>query len=147
MSQTKKVSQASVVPYRFIESKLEFCLITTRTSQRWGFPKGWIHDHETVEHAALTEAKEEAGLTGEIVGEPLGRYSYRKAGSKRNVIVMLMAVLDCDEEWKESHQRERRWVSAAEAQTILLERPDLAQMLSEALHVLQPNIDTAGDVA
>lgn len=147
MSQTNQACQASVVPYRFVKSEIQFCLITARSSQRWGFPKGWIHDHETVEHAALTEAYEEAGLVGEIVGEPLGAYSYKKAGRKRDVVVMLMSVDDCKKRWKESHERDRCWVSAADARELLLERPDLSEMLSLAMRVLQPEEDFADGAA
>ncbi len=147
MSQTNQACQASVVPYRFVKSKIQFCLITSRSSQRWGFPKGWIHDHETIEHAGLTEANEEAGLVGEIVGKPLGSYNYKKAGRKRDVVVMLMRVDEYKKRWKESHERDRCWVSPGDAQELLLERPDLAEMISLAMRVLQPEEDIADGAA
>jgi 8-oxo-dGTP diphosphatase len=50
-------------------------LIATRSSTRWGLPKGAVMDGETSEQAALREVKEETGLDAEIV-RPLDTIEY-----------------------------------------------------------------------
>jgi 8-oxo-dGTP pyrophosphatase MutT (NUDIX family) len=124
--------QASAVPYRIGESGLEFCLITTRRSGRWSFPKGCLCDDQTVESAALNEALEEAGVTGVIVGEPLGQYSYSKRGESYSVDVLLMEVVHTSQLWKEGAQRQRCWVSYQFAME-MLDRPNLVQLLQVAM--------------
>ncbi len=129
-------TQASVIPFRFVESELQFCLITTRRSNRWGFPKGRIGKQESVVEAALQEALEEAGVRGEIVGDPIGAYRYQKQNEKHSVIVMLMHVDHCEADWKESGERQRAWVSRNEA-TDLLDRTNLIGLLQAAVRRLE----------
>lgn len=44
----------------------------------WSFPKGGVHEGETLEQAALREVKEETGLECRITGRlSSARYSYR----------------------------------------------------------------------
>lgn len=127
--------QASVVPFRRGDNGPEFCLITTRRSGRWGFPKGSIREHESIQAAALSEALEEAGLTGHVFGELLGQYEYRKRGEIHSVDVMLMHVRHCTRLWKEGDQRERRWVSFEEALE-LLDRDNLVNLLQATMQRL-----------
>ena len=132
---TKKptpVPQASVVPYRLGDAGIEFCLITSRRSGRWGFPKGYAREMETTHGAALNEAWEEAGLTGKIVGDRLGSYRYSKNGIERDVEVLLMEVASCEDDWKESRERQRSWASADEALQ-LISRPNLTRFLRHAI--------------
>ena len=145
MADSKTVSQASVVPFRPGEDGIEFCLITTRKSRRWAFPKGRVGKRETLEKAALNEAKEEAGLIGRIIGEPIGTYAYKKGGRKWTVTVMLMAVDGCSDQWKESDQRLRKWVSLQEA-CFLLGRPKLIQLLNDAVRQLTLDVLDVLDV-
>lgn len=126
--------QASVVPFRRIAGELEFCLITSRRTGRWGFPKGTIERGESLEQAALKEALEEAGLLGEIVGG-LGHYAYTKNGRSLDVGVLLMEVSSVHDEWKESHQRQRLWAGAETARELLC-RPHLRRLLAAAVERL-----------
>lgn len=138
--------QASAVPYRMGAAGPEFCLITSRRSGRWAFPKGSIRQQDTVETAALSEALEEAGVTGNLVGDPLGQYTYSKRGETYSVTVMLMDVRHCSQVWKEGAQRQRCWVSYEYA-TALLDRPNLAELLDAAMHRLaQMPIDATEDL-
>jgi 8-oxo-dGTP pyrophosphatase MutT (NUDIX family) len=132
-----KLHQASVVPFRRVEQELEFCLITSRRTGRWGFPKGTIERGESIEQAALKEALEEAGLLGEIIGG-LGHYAYAKDGRSLDVGVLLMEVSVADDHWKESHQRRRLWAGADEARGLLC-RPHLQRLLAAALERLELN--------
>lgn len=137
-------TQASVVPFRHGSDGPEFCLITTRRSGRWGFPKGSIRDHESVEAAALSEALEEAGLTGHIVGPQLGQYQYSKRGGQHTVSVMLMHVRDCTRLWKEGAQRERCWATYEQALQ-LLDRENLTDLLQAAMTLLSGTPALAAD--
>ncbi len=129
------LAQASAVPFRSTEAGIEFCLITSLSSGRWGFPKGLIDPGETAVETALKEAFEEAGLRGEIVGEPLGDYRYAKWGSMLCVTVYLMEVNAAEESWLEADRRQRRWVSA-ETATDMLDRKYLARLLKLAVRRL-----------
>lgn len=124
--------QASAVPYRFRNGQLEFCLITSSSGRKWAFPKGIIGKGESPAQTALKEAEEEAGLTGEIRGRPLGKYQYSKLGRSLTVIVMLMRVRKAAAQWDEADIRERRWVLADDAVAVV-ERPRLRRFLREAV--------------
>ena len=87
------------------------------------------------EESAAKEALEEAGLKGQIVGGSLGEYIYRKQGQRLKVVVMLMEVDFALDHWHEAKERQRRWVSPQEAET-LLDRPALRQLLTEAVRRL-----------
>lgn len=114
------LAQASVIPFRWRDGELEFCLITSIRARKWGFPKGIIDPGETAIEAALKEAWEEAGLRGQVVGEALGRYQYEKWGQTLDVEVFLMRVESAAEDWLEAQQRERRWADVEEAKQLLV---------------------------
>jgi 8-oxo-dGTP pyrophosphatase MutT (NUDIX family) len=116
--------QASAVPYRLSENGAEFCLITSLSSGRWGFPKGLIDPGETPTETALKEALEEA--------DPLGDYQYAKWGTTLSVTVFLMEVHHCDATWLEADRRQRQWATAKEAGD-MLDRRYLARLLRLAV--------------
>ena len=111
----RRIAQACVIPFRRHGDDTTFCLITSLKKKRWIFPKGIIDPGETLEESALKEALEEAGLHGQIVGEPLGTYNDAKWGTKLHVAVVLMEVTVRDEQWPEADVRRRCWVAAEEA--------------------------------
>jgi len=131
------IHQASAIPYRRVDDRLEVCLITSLKKKRWMFPKGIIDPGETYAETALKEAYEEAGLHGRIEGEPLGTYEYFKWGTTLDVTVVVMHVLACDDDWPESELRQRRWVPADEAIEVL-SREDLKSFLQQAVDFLGP---------
>ena len=124
--------QASALPYRFRQGRLEFCLITSTGRRRWSFPKGVIDPGETPAETALKEAAEEAGLQGEICGKPLGKYQYAKWGRSLTVVVMLMKVRRAASRWDEADQRKRQWVASQEAVEIV-DRPRLRRFVRAAI--------------
>lgn len=135
-SEPNPIRQASAIPYRRSGQQLQFCLITSISGARWGFPKGIIDSGETPAETALKEAHEEAGLRGRITGEPLGCYEYRKWGTTLSVTVVLMEVAQSDRQWEEADVRERRWVTRDEAHK-LLSRPELHELLDAAVERLE----------
>jgi 8-oxo-dGTP pyrophosphatase MutT (NUDIX family) len=109
------ILQAASIPYRMKNGSPEFCLITSISKGNWGFPKGIIDQGETPVETALKESAEEAGLSGEINGKPLGCFRYKKWGSSLDVTVYLMKVSAVADQWEEMDLRKRCWCGAAEA--------------------------------
>lgn len=126
-----KPTQAGVIPFRVVGDRYEFCVITARKSRRWGFPKGAIPKGLSLEQAALLEALEEAGLVGELLGRSLGSFRGSKRDRVETITLFLMRVDGVKKTWKESKERERRWVTLSEAFE-LLDRPSLAHLLQVA---------------
>ena len=124
----RPIPQVCVVPFRRIGNRIEVCLITSLNKQRWIFPKGIIEPGQSCEEAALNEALEEAGLSGQIVGEPLGAYDDAKWGAVLRVTALMMEVTGCEDEWLEADVRERRWVSPEDASE-LLSKPILREFV------------------
>ena len=126
------ILQAGVVPYRMNSSGVEFCLITSIRKGGWGFPKGIVDPGDTAEQTALKEAEEEAGLHGQIEGNPLGEYQYAKWDSNLTVCVYLMHVTAVDEDWEEATLRQRQWCDAETARD-LIGREKLLELLEVAV--------------
>jgi 8-oxo-dGTP pyrophosphatase MutT (NUDIX family) len=62
-----KIQQAGAVVVRPGKSEPRILLVTARRNpNNWIFPKGHIEDGETRKDAALREAREEAGIDGDV---------------------------------------------------------------------------------
>jgi phosphohistidine phosphatase len=111
--------QAAVIPYRVHEEHVEIALVTSQGGKRWIVPKGSLDDGEDAIDAAIRETEEEAGLIGEIVGRPIGRYRYTKQNDQYHVDVYLMRVTVVLNSWVESESRHRRFMPVEDALTLL----------------------------
>ena len=74
------------------------------------------------------------GLTGKVSTIEAGRYFYAKALSTGQqvpceVLVFPLLVDTIADKWKECHQRERKWVTPAQA-TRMVNEPDLGQIIA-----------------
>ncbi len=127
-----RIDQACAVPFRRRGNLTEVCLITS-SAGKWIFPKGYVEGGESEAGIALLEAEEEAGLHGEIIGEPLGCIQMTKRRKQLTVIAFLMKVSRTDVIWNESHRRERRWVSLTDAAELVTD--------AELLDLLQATAD------
>jgi len=105
------IPQAAAIPVR----KGRLCLVTSRSGKRWIIPKGCMEPGKSTGEIALQEAWEEAGLTGVLDKHPVGSYVYEKLGAQHHVTVFLMRVTDECEEYPERSQRERAWLTPAQA--------------------------------
>ncbi len=124
MTSAKNSSQqVAVIAVRRGTAGLELCLTRRKDSRKWAIPKGFIDRGDTPEQAALNEALEEAGVLGELIGEPIGTYVYTKWNAPLTVLVYLMEVREEQEQWREMRIRERRWHSVQEAALLLASHP------------------------
>lgn len=108
------IEQSAAIPYRWREGKLEVLLITSRKRKRWVIPKGIVEPGMTPQDSAAKEAEEEAGVTGQVIPNSLGTYTYPKWGKICRVEVFLLAVEKVESIWLENY-RDRQWLSLAEA--------------------------------
>ncbi len=121
-------NQSAVVPYHFRDDDLEILLISSRKKKRWVIPKGVKEPGLSAQDSAAQEAREEAGVEGVVLPEPIGDYKYRKWGGVCSVEVYLMEVDKVLDEWPESH-RDREWMSPKTASKRVDEK-DLKRMIS-----------------
>jgi 8-oxo-dGTP pyrophosphatase MutT (NUDIX family) len=126
--------QVAALPWRKTDDGVEIMLITSRDTGRWVLPKGWPESGENLFDAAAREAGEEAGLSGSVSRQEIGRYFYAKGLSSGEevpceVLVYPLEVDKVADKWKEKRERKRKWVSPVDAARMLNE-PDLCKLIS-----------------
>jgi len=110
-------------------------LITSRGTGRWILPKGWPIDGLDSPGAALQEAWEEAGVReGRPSPEPIGSFGYDKGlpgewSVPVTTLVYPVRVVKLAEDYPEAHERQRRWVTPAEAAG-MVDEPELQHILA-----------------
>jgi 8-oxo-dGTP pyrophosphatase MutT (NUDIX family) len=127
--------QAAALCIRQKGNRREVLLVTSRGTGRWILPKGWPMKGKTLAQAAAQEAWEEAGVRGEIEPEPIGSYSARKVvesglGLRCMVHVFRLSVDRLEDDFPESRQRRRKWVSTSRAAKMVQEAELKALLLS-----------------
>ncbi|HEX2759403.1 MAG TPA: NUDIX hydrolase [Rhizomicrobium sp.] len=99
--------------------KLEILLVTSLRTRRWILPKGWPQDGMSLAQSAAAEALEEAGVTGTVAAEPIGRYHYlkEKNGSALPCVVEVFSlfVTGRHASWAEQGARQILWLPAERA--------------------------------
>src|SRR5215470_2059108 len=74
---SRREISAGCVVYRTTDALTEVALIQPRNRKAWALPKGLIERGEASEAAAQREAREETGLSGNIIGKiDTIKYSY-----------------------------------------------------------------------
>jgi 8-oxo-dGTP pyrophosphatase MutT (NUDIX family) len=127
--------QYAALCYRKAKKGIEVLLITSRGSGRWIMPKGWAMKNETDYGTAAQEAREEAGVVGDVEQEAIGSYRYRKLLPEGlpidcTVNVYALEVERLEDEYLEKGERQRRWFSQDEAARKVGE-PELQLLLKE----------------
>ena len=101
----------------------EFVIVTSRRTGRWVLPKGSIDKGHTEAEAAAQEAWEEAGVVGAPAEEPIALYRTRKIRPPNvwalEVAIYPIRIAEVLDNWPESDQRERRFVTVNEAAGLL----------------------------
>ena len=118
-----RAEQAATIPFRHSHGTVKVCLIRRIGTELWSLPKGSVDPGETLQHTALKESWEEAGLLGRLCGDPVGTYMYEKRGATLQVAVYLMEVIAHEDEWDEDEIRERKWFTLHEASELLSQHP------------------------
>lgn len=117
---------------RAADGEIEVLLVTSRDTGRWIIPKGWPMNGKKPHRAAAIEAWEEAGATGKVRKKAFGYFTYLKGMKDGSVpvsaAVFLLRVDKLDDAFQEKGQRQREWVSYAEAARRVRE-PELKSML------------------
>lgn len=134
--------QAGAIPFLVRDRKLMVLMVTSRTNERWIFPKGSIEKGETQAEAAEREAFEEAGIRGRA----LEQFAYDVQAVKlladgpRDLLVTYIPLhfIEQHDEWPERGRRERNWVTIEEARRIA-GGPDIESALA-GFEALLPEI-------
>ena len=124
--------QSGAIPYRIVDGKPRFLLVTSRGTGRWIFPKGGIAKSLGPLKSAAREAFEEAGVLGAVESEPVGAYRcWKFAGFRRSALEVDMYLLKVERElddWPEKSQRRRDW-APAEVAARRLSDPGLREII------------------
>lgn len=112
--------QVAALPFRVRAGVLEVMLITSRETGRWIIPKGWAQSGRKAHAASAREAREEAGIFGKITKRPIGTFRYQKRLSPEQEVTCKVQVFPFEvgevlSEWPEQADRQRCWLSLAEA--------------------------------
>jgi len=103
-----------VLPFRKGPEGWELVIVSTRRQDRWIFPKGQPEPGLAPDKVALTEAKEEAGITGRVAGHPIVLPYIRETGTS-NLLLFPVQVTALADRWLELGQRDRKVIPLSEA--------------------------------
>jgi 8-oxo-dGTP pyrophosphatase MutT (NUDIX family) len=123
--------RCAALPYRVRDGKVEALLVTSRGGGGWIIPKGKVDRALGPRESARREAREEAGVEGEL--GPAAFDEYRQGGDDDGplVSVFLLRVTDELPTWPEERERGRAWVPIANAAGRVTD-PGLARVLTAA---------------
>ena len=111
-------------------------LITSRDTGRWVIPKGWPMRGKSSLGTAAQEAWEEAGVYAlKTDPTPVGSFTYDKRlkgdwAIPVRTLVYAVRVRSLSDTYPESCERTRKWVTPAEAATMVQE-PELQEILAD----------------
>lgn len=115
--------QVGAIPYTLVDGRAVYLIITSRRTGRWIFPKGDPMEDREPWEAAAQEAFEEAGIRGTIDQQPIGSYvTVKTSDLRRRVLTVDLYPLHMTEQledWPEKGQRQRHWVTLADARRLL----------------------------
>ena len=95
-------------------------LVTSRRRKRWVLPKGKVPRGMPAFASAAREAREEAGVIGDVAHAPIGSYRAEKIGpggmaEELRVAAYPLSVWSVLDVWPEMRLRKRRWLPLARA--------------------------------
>jgi 8-oxo-dGTP pyrophosphatase MutT (NUDIX family) len=123
----KRVQYAALPYRRRADARTQIMLVTSRESGRWVIPKGWPKKRQSPCASAAREAREEAGVVGEVGRSSIGSYSYKKRLRSGAIVtcevrVFPLKVKRQQKSWPERGEREFQWFSRAKAAKAVRER-------------------------
>jgi len=123
------VPQAGGIVFRRKDGVISILLVRARRDPTiWIFPKGHIEPGETAADAALRETREEAGVSGDLVG-PIGAPSEFQNGRER--VRVQYFLIHAVTETAETDGRDKRWFAFDEA-VLAVPYDDMRRLLAEA---------------
>ena len=131
----KNREQVAALPFRKSPSgEIEILLITSRETRRFIIPKGWRMKSKKPWQAAAIEARQEAGVKGDVSAKPFGTYTYWKRMARYfqliDVEVYPLEVKKESSKWREKDERQRKWLTVADA-ALLIDEPELVSLVLE----------------
>lgn len=136
--------QAGVIPYARVKNELTYLLVTSRGTGKWLFPKGAMTPGLTPREVAIREAREEAGIAGTIAQNAIGTYrDWKTRDAVRHAIEVALFPMHVEtqfDDWRESAQRYRHWVTFPELQA-LLTNPGLVSLVGSLNKALRESPD------
>lgn len=129
----RPLQQYAALPYvRNEDGAIEVLVMTSRDTRRAVIPKGWpMRDRKSWKTAEI-EARQEAGLIGEVGHRALGQYRYWKRLDASFALVKVSVYPLCVKrqltDWPEKHQRVQSWVSPEDAAT-LVDETELGELI------------------
>lgn len=131
----RPLQQVAALAYRWSsDGQLEILILSSRDTHRPVIPKGWPIRGRKDWKAAEIEARQEAGVTGEIGRKAIGHYRYWKRLETHFALVKV-AVYPLEvrrqlADWRERHERIQTWMSAEDA-ALLLDEPELSGLITQ----------------
>ena len=129
--------QSGCIPFRKKNGKPQVLLVRKKTKTGWwGFTKGGLEPHLTLEENAAKECFEESGITGRM-GPQIGTFTYEKDGVKNHVTMFALEFFVQLESYPEKKVRSRKWVFLDEAYSMVgKEHKRLLDEVSQVFHRL-----------
>lgn len=129
----RPLSQVAALPYRVTPAgEIEVLIMTSRETQRVVIPKGWPMKNRKDWKSAEIEARQEAGVVGEVGRKRLGQYLYWKRLDSHFALVKVsvypLAVRRQLADWPERHERAQVWLPAEDA-ALLIDEPELGAIM------------------
>ncbi|MDF2618433.1 MAG: hypothetical protein K0S00_1092 [Xanthobacteraceae bacterium] len=131
----RPLEQIAALPFRIAENGgIEVLVMTSRETQRVVIPKGWPMKNRKSWTSAKIEARQEAGVIGDISRKPIGYYRYWKRlegyFALVKVAVYPLAFRRQLADWRERHERSQVWLAAEDA-ALLVDEPELGAIMLE----------------
>lgn len=124
--------QFGAIPFVFLENQPLVLMITSRTHERWIFPKGGLEAGESPADAALREAFEEAGVKGKVLADfshDVEAVKQLEEGAEDLLVTYFpLHFSEQFEDWPEKKRRVRHWATLEDARKIA-GGPDILQVL------------------
>jgi hypothetical protein len=132
-SDGRPLRQYAALPYVHNENgEIEILVMSSRETRRAVVPKGWPIRNRKSWKTAEIEARQEAGLVGEIARRHVGQYRYWKRMDSSFVLVKVsvypLRVTRQLTEWPEKHERTQSWMPPHDAAT-LIDETELGEII------------------
>ena len=118
------------IPFAKINGQVQLVIVSTKAGNRWIFPKGCPEPDLTPEKTALSEASEEAGVEGVLVGSSIPAWFWQDKQCYR-IDYWPMEVHSIRTKWEEDSERKRKICFPEEAHA-LLENASMSRALNLA---------------